>query len=274
LRDDAEAVKYRVNNIALKSFLLQTQDSSRLPNMKLIMNLAVVLFLVAPISAQEWDPVLTEKWIPVPALVVPGSGTAAPSDALVLFDGSGLGSWESVRGGEAKWLASDGVMTVSAGSGDIRTTQLFGDIQLHLEWRTPAIVEGDGQGRGNSGVFFHEVYEVQILDSFNNVTYSNGQAGSIYKQHIPLVNASKGPGQWQTYDIVFQSPAFTEDGEVVRNAIVTVFHNGIVIQNHVELTGHTPYIGLPKYEPHGKGAIKLQDHGNPTSFRNIWIREL
>lgn len=221
-----------------------------------------------------WKPELTEKWSPVPPIVTPGVGSMAPSDAIVLFDGSGLSSWEAVRGGEAKWKVADGVVTVEASTGDIRTKQLFGDVQLHLEWRTPAIVEGEGQGRGNSGVFFHEVYEVQILDSYNNVTYSNGQAGSVYKQHIPLVNASRGPGEWQTYDIVFQSPVFAEDGEVVRNAIVTVFHNGVLIQNHVELTGHTPYIGPPKYEPHGKGAIKLQDHGNPMSFRNIWVREL
>ncbi len=242
--------------------------------MKSLLYLIAVLVLTTPVFAQEWDPVLTEKWTPVPAIVTPGAGTAAPSDALVLFDGSGLGSWESMKGGDAKWLVSDGVMTVAAGTGDIRTKKLFGDVQLHIEWRTPAKVEGDGQGRGNSGVFFHEVYEVQVLDSYNSVTYSNGQAGSIYKQYIPLVNASKGPGEWQTYDIVFQSPVFAEDGEVVRKAIVTVFHNGVLIQNHVELTGHTPYTGLPKYEPHGKGAIKLQDHGNPMSFRNVWIREL
>ena len=143
-----------------------------------------------------------------------------------------------------------------------------------LNGEPPAKVEGDGQGRGNSGVFFHETYEVQVLDSYENVTYSNGQAGSIYKQYIPLVNVSRGPGEWQTYDIIFESPVFAEDGDVVRPAIVTVLHNGVLIQNHVELTGHTPYIGLPAYSPHGKGSIKLQDHGNPTSFRNIWVREL
>lgn len=223
---------------------------------------------------QKPKPESTEQWSPVPAIVAPGTGAMAPSDAIVLFDGSGLSSWEAVRGGEAKWKVAEGIVTVEAKTGDIRTKQLFGDVQLHIEWRTPAIVEGEGQGRGNSGVFFHEIYEVQILDSYNNVTYSNGQAGSVYKQHIPLVNASKGPGEWQTYDIVFQSPVFAEDGTVVRNATVTVFHNGVLIQNHVELSGHTTNVGLPKYEAHGKGAISLQDHGNPMSFRNIWVREL
>jgi hypothetical protein len=237
---------------------------------------ALILLMLFPLgaTAQDWQPELTEKWDPVPPIVTPGMGTAAPSDAIVLFDGSNLEAWESVRGGNAGWIVADGIMTVSSGTGDIRTRQEFGDVQLHIEWRTPAKVEGDGQGRGNSGVFFHEVYEVQVLDSYGNVTYSNGQAGSIYKQHIPMVNASKGPGEWQTYDIIFQSPVFAEDGEVVRPAIVTVLHNGVLIQNHVKLTGHTPYIGLPKYTPHGKGKIKLQDHGNPTSFRNVWVREL
>lgn len=241
---------------------------------KFVAVFAVLLGGSSAARAQDWKPELTEVWSPVPVVVTPGLGTAPPSDAIVLFDGTSLSAWEKVRGGEASWVVKDGVLTVAPGTGDIKTQRTFGDVQLHLEWRTPAVVEGEGQGRGNSGVFFHETYEVQILDSYNNVTYSNGQAGSIYKQYIPLVNASKGPGEWQTYDIIFQSPVFAEDGSVVRPAFVTVLHNGILIQNHVELRGHTPYIGLPKYEPHGKGSIKLQDHGNPMSFRNIWVREL
>jgi hypothetical protein len=254
------------------------RDSLDLAKLYIMKSLLLVLLVVfafqIPASAQEWKPELTERWTPVPAIVTPGMGTKAPSDAIVLFDGTDLSKWESVKGGAAPWINTDGTLTVSSGTGDIRTRQQFGDVQLHIEWRTPAKVEGDGQGRGNSGVFFHETYEVQVLDSYENVTYSNGQAGSIYKQYIPLVNVSRGPGEWQTYDIIFESPVFAEDGDVVRPAIVTVLHNGVLIQNHVELTGHTPYIGLPAYSPHGKGSIKLQDHGNPTSFRNIWVREL
>ncbi|MBT3448660.1 MAG: DUF1080 domain-containing protein [Bacteroidetes Order II. Incertae sedis bacterium] len=241
--------------------------------------LTLVLFaLLLPLSAlaQEWHPELTEQWEPVPAIVEPGTGTgtSAPSDAIILFDGSNLDAWESVRGGNAGWVVAEGAMTVSAGVGDIRTRQQFRDVQLHIEWRTPAKVEGDGQGRGNSGVFFHELYEVQVLDSYDNTTYPNGQAASVYKQHIPLVNASRGPGVWQVYDIVFSSPVFAEDGDVVRPAFVTVFHNGVLVQNHVEVKGGTAYIGLPEYIPHGAGSIKLQDHGNPTSYRNVWVREL
>ena len=246
---------------------------SRLFFMKYIALIALLGFSTS-LLAQEWQPELTEVWDPVPAIITPGIGTGAPSDALVLFDGSGLSEWESTKGGDAGWIVADGAMTVSSGTGGIRTRRTFGDVQLHIEWRTPAKVVGDGQGRGNSGVFFHEQYEVQVLDSYDNVTYSNGQAGSIYKQYMPMVNASKGPGEWQTYDIIFQSPVFADDGEVVRPAIATVLHNGVLIQNHVELRGDTAYIGLPKYEPHGKGSIMLQDHGNPMSFRNVWIREL
>lgn len=217
---------------------------------------------------------MTEKWSPVPEKVTPGLMGTPPSDAIVLFDGTDLSSWESPRGGSAGWTVSDGAMTVKAGTGGIRTRQAFGDVQLHIEWRTPAEVMGDGQGRGNSGVFFHEMYEVQVLDSYESITYPNGQAGSIYKQHIPLVNVTRGPGEWQTYDIIFQSPVFVEDGDVVRPAIVTVLHNGVLIQNHVELSGPTEYIGIPDYSAHGKGAIMLQDHGNPVSYRNVWVREL
>ena len=217
---------------------------------------------------------MTEKWSPVPEKVTPGLMGTPPSDAIVLFDGTDLSSWESPRGGSAGWTVSDGAMTVKAGTGGIRTRQAFGDVQLHIEWRTPAEVMGDGQGRGNSGVFFHEMYEVQVLDSYESITYPNGQAGSIYKQHIPLVNVTRGPGEWQTYDIIFQSPVFAEDGDVVRPAIVTVLHNGVLIQNHVKLSGPTEYIGIPEYSAHGKGAIMLQDHGNPVSYRNVWVREL
>ena len=235
--------------------------------------LATFLFLL-PVAAQEWSPELTEVWDPEPEVVVPGDGAQAPSDAIILFDGRDLAAWESTRGGNAGWTVENGIMTVAAGSGDIRTRQSFADVQLHIEWRTPAVVEGDGQGRGNSGVYLQERYEVQILDSFENRTYSNGQAGSIYKQYVPLVNASRGPGTWQSYDIFYRAPVFAEDGELVRPGTITVVHNGVLIHNNVVIQGSTRYTGLPSYEAHGPLPVMLQDHGNPTSFRNIWIREL
>ena len=242
--------------------------------MKTTLSVLLLLLFAIPAQSQEFTPEMTEKWSPVPEKVTPGLMGTPPSDAIVLFDGTDLSSWESPRGGSAGWTVSDGAMTVKAGTGGIRTRQAFGDVQLHIECRTPAEVMGDGQGRGNSGVFFHEMYEVQVLDSYESITYPNGQAGSIYKQHIPLVNVTRGPGEWQTYDIIFQSPVFAEDGDVVRPAIVTVLHNGVLIQNHVELSGPTEYIGIPDYSAHGKGAIMLQDHGNPVSYHNVWVREL
>ncbi len=242
--------------------------------MKTLLVTFLVTVLAGTSSAQEWTPTLTEKWEPVPDVVTPGEGTQPPSDAVVLFDGTSLSEWVSVREGEALWKVEDGIMTVVPGSGHIRTKQHFGSVQLHVEWRTPAEVVGNGQGRGNSGVFLQEFYEVQVLDSYDNVTYSNGQAGSLYKQHIPLVNASRGPGVWQTYDIVFNAPVFAEDGVLIRPAFVTVMHNGVLIQNHAALSGPTLNIGLPEYEPHGNLPIVLQDHGNPVSYRNIWLRKL
>ena len=225
----------------------------------------------------QGDPKKTEVWEPVPAMVAPGkTPTAAPADAIVLFDGKNLNQWQAKKGGVAKWkLETDGAMTVVKGTGDIMTKQGFGSCQLHIEWRTPAKVESEGQGRGNSGIFLMGRYELQILDSYNNRTYSNGQAGSLYKQHIPLVNASKKPGEWQVYDVVFTAPTFFSDGNMATPAKFTVFHNGVLIQNNVELRGNTVYIGQPFYEAHSnKEPIILQDHGNAVSFRNIWIREL
>ncbi len=233
------------------------------------------LVVASGVNAQITDPIATEVWHPVPRVVTYQGASTVPSDAIVLFGGNNLEQWVSDKdGSKAMWEVKDGIFTVKAGTGDIKTKQKFGSCQLHLEFRTPAVVEGTGQGRGNSGVFFQEKYEVQILDNYNNVTYSNGQCASVYKQHIPLVNACKGPGEWQSYDIIFTAPVFNKDGVKVASGYFTVIQNGILVQNHVEIKGTTEYIGLPKNEMHGLGSIKLQDHGNPMSFRNVWVREL
>ena len=215
----------------------------------------------------------TEVWDPEPA-IVDAPPNAAPSDAVVLFNGDNLDAFESVRGGPAEWDVDDAAFTVVAGTGDIRSKQSFCDVQLHGEWRSPPVDERlTSQGRGNSGVFLQERYEVQVLDSFQNRTYANGQAASVYKQHIPLVNAMRPPGEWQTYDIIFRAPRF--DGETLTSAaVITVIHNGVVVQNHVEILGKTAWIGAPSYGAHGCAPLKLQDHSNPVSFRNIWVREL
>ncbi|MFN0086549.1 MAG: DUF1080 domain-containing protein [Blastocatellia bacterium] len=212
-----------------------------------------------------------------PTVVTPGATTGAPpSDAIVLFDGKDLSGWKSLRtGGDAKWDVQDGYMQVKGGTGDILTKQEWGDCQLHAEWATPSVVKGEGQGRGNSGIFLMGLYEVQVLDSYNNPTYFHGQAGSVYKQHPPLVNASRPPGEWQTYDIIFISPRFDEIGKVTRRGRVTVFHNGVLVQNNVEIQGQTWHDRAPAYIAHpAKGPLKLQDHGNPMRFRNIWVRPL
>lgn len=223
----------------------------------------------------QGDPKATEVWTPVPAKIDAGSATKAPSDAIVLFDGKDLSQWENAKtGAAAAWTVSGGAITVKPKTGDIKTKEKFEDIQLHIEWRTPTTITGDGQGRGNSGIFFQERYELQVLDNYTNVTYSNGQAGSIYKQLIPLVNASRKPGEWQTYDVVFTAPRFNSDGTLASPARITVFHNGVLVQNNVELKGSTEYIGQPQYKQHGAASIQLQDHGNLVSFRNIWVRKL
>jgi hypothetical protein len=224
----------------------------------------------------------TEIWQPVPAVVTPGSTAAdAPSDAIVLFNGSSLDQWAKESDGSAPgWkLDGDGAMTVVKGSGNIRTRDSFGNCQLHIEWREPSAIAGASQSRGNSGIFFMGRYELQVLDSYNNPTYVNGQAGSIYKQHIPLVNASKKPGEWQSYDVVFMAPVFDGSGKLLIPARITVLHNGVLIQNNVEIKGSTQWIGQPFYEKHNsKEPLVLQDHGrdggNPMSYRNIWIRKL
>ena len=211
-----------------------------------------------------------------PRVIDPGSASGAPSDAIVLFNGRDLSQWQSARGGDAKWLVKDGYMEVAAKTGDIVSKAAFGDMQLHIEWATPPVVQGEGQGRGNSGVFLQGRYEVQVLDSFNNKTYFHGQAGGVYKQHAPLVNASRKPGEWQTYDIVYHAPKFDEAGNVTRKGRVTVFHNGVLIQDDVEIMGTTTHEEVqPTYTKHAaKEPIRLQDHGNPVHYRNIWVRPL
>jgi hypothetical protein len=226
--------------------------------------------------AQQEDPKATEVWEPIPKIVEPGkSSDLPPSDAIVLFNGKDLSAWLDKNNQPAKWILENNAMTVAKGTGDIHTEKKFGSCQLHIEWRTPEKVVGESQGRGNSGIFFMGRYELQVLDSYNNRTYSNGQAGSIYKQHIPLVNASRKPGEWQTYDVVFTAPSFNADGTVQSPARITVLHNGVLVQNNVEIKGSTAYIGKPAYTKHDeKESLSLQDHGNPVSYRNIWIREL
>lgn len=246
--------------------------------MKKLIYFIAIAAISSSLCAQEeiTDPKSTEKWSPVPVVVTPGNGTLPPSDAIVLLgSGNDLSMWESENGEGVKWDIEDGVLTVKKGTGIIRTRNHFGDCQLHVEWRTPSEVKGDGQGRGNSGVFLMGRYEVQVLDSYNNSTYSNGQAASIYKQHIPLVNACRPPGEWQTYDIIWKAPKFNEDGTVKKPAYITVIHNGVLVQNNVKIQGTTDFIGIQKYTAHEERLpITLQDHGNPVSFRNIWIREL
>ena len=204
---------------------------------------------------------------PEPPVVDPGDANTPPSDAIVLFDGTDLSALE----GAERWKIADGAATVQ-GSG-ARTKQAFGDCQLHLEFATPAEVKGAGQGRGNSGVYMMGKYEIQILDSYENTTYFDGQCGAVYKQQPPTVNVSRPPGEWQTYDILFTAPRFA-DGKLKSPAYVTVLHNGVMIHNHFELQGGTSYVAPPKYAPHPeKLPISLQFHGNPVRFRNIWIRE-
>jgi Domain of Unknown Function (DUF1080) len=227
----------------------------------------------------------TEIWRPVPKVVTPAAEcNAAPSDAIVLFDGKNVNEWVNVKDQQpALWDVHDGVMTVNKAGGNIETRRKFKDYQLHVEYKIPASITGSGQGRGNSGVFLASTgpgddgYELQVLDGYNNATYVNGMVGSIYKQSIPLANASRKPGEWQTYDVAWTAPTFNDDGSVKTPAYVTVFLNGVLVQNHFELKGQTLYIGKPFYKKYETAPIKLQAHGDksePMSFRNIWVREL
>ncbi len=227
----------------------------------------------------KMKPEMTEIMEPEVKIIQPGSQPgSAPSDAIILFNGSDVNKeWTDSRGNTTKWIVNDGALICVKGSGVIKTKRLFNDFQLHIEWKTPGEVTGSGQGRGNSGVFLQERYEVQVLDSYDNRTYRNGQAGSIYKQFAPLVNACLKPGEWQTYDIIYTAPRFASDStSYFTHPRVTVIQNGVLIQNNVCLRGPTEYIGIPEYsiKKHGPASLVLQDHGNPVAFRNIWIREL
>jgi hypothetical protein len=238
-------------------------------------------------AQEKAKPQDTEFYTPVPAIVTPGkTNMEAPSDAIVLFDGKDLSQWVSTndRSKPAKWKVANGAFTVVKTEGNIETKKAFNNYQLHLEWQIPANITGEGQARGNSGLFLASIgkgddgYELQILDPHNNKTYTNGQAGSIYKQTTPLVNPGKKPGEWQTYDVIWTAPTFNADSTVKTPARVTVFFNGILVQNNFELQGPTQYIGKAAYrKAHGPSPIKLQSHGDksePISFRNIWIRDL
>lgn len=239
-------------------------------------NLLLFTFLFPfALIAQITKPEVTEVWEPEPRVVTPGTSLGAPpSDAIVLFDGTSMDQFTHLDGRALEWALADNAMTVVKGTGDMQTKESFGSVQLHLEFRTPSVIEGEGQGRGNSGVFFQKRYEVQILDSYDNRTYSNGQCAAIYKQYPPLVNASRPPGEWQAYDIIFMAPIFNADGMRIQPGHLTVFHNGVLVQNHALIQGTTEYIGMPKNVAHGDAPIMLQDHGNPQSFRNIWLRKL
>ncbi len=211
-----------------------------------------------------------------PAMVDPGPGDSsapAPSDAVVLFDGTDLSAWQRLNGEPPTWHVTEGYIEVARRTGPIETKQGFGDVQLHIEWATPN--SGDGQDSGNSGVFLMGTYEVQVLNSYDNVTYPDGQAAAVYGQYPPLVNASRPPSQWQAYDIVFRRPHFNEDGSLEKPARITVFHNGVLVQDNVTLTGPTGHRSRPPYKAHAdRMPLRLQDHNEPTRFRNIWVREL
>lgn len=237
----------------------------------------ILLFFAAGLQGQITDPKATEYYTPVPPKVQAGEHVnTPPSDAIILLgEDADPAEWVSANGGApVEWTREGNTLTVKPGAGAIKTRRVFGSVQLHIEWRSPNEPDKEGQGRGNSGVFLQERYEVQVLESHGSDTYTNGQAGSLYKQSPPLVNATRPMGEWNSYDIIFNAPVFDTNGMVVRPAYVTVLHNGVLVQNHFELKGPTEYIGLPHYRAHDDGSIVLQDHSNKVSYRNIWIREL
>ena len=254
---------------------------------KLLISMGIMSLGLYSTAQQKGDPKETEVWSPEPKIVSTGAiFSDPPSDAIILFNGKNLDQWSLADDTTkaAGWTVNnDGSVTVKKGTGTIQTKRNFMDYQLHIEYRIPENISGTNQARGNSGIFLASAgkgddgYELQVLDNYNNKTYVNGQAGSMYKQSIPLANACKKPGDWQTYDVIWTAPRFNDDGSVKSSARVTAFHNGVLVQNNYELKGNTPYIGKPVYKKHGPSPIKLQDHGDPSpaiSFKNIWLREL
>ncbi len=242
----------------------------------LVAGTAAAAFAQAP---KEWE--IHDMNRPRPRAVDPGTASTPeqpgrpPSDAIVLFDGKDLSKWEADKGGPAGWKVAGGIMEVVKGTGSIHTAEGFGDVQLHAEWQAPSPAVGEGQDRGNSGVFLMGMYEVQVLDSYQAETYADGQAAALYGQYPPLVNATRPPGQWQTYDIVFHRPRFGGDGKLLRPATATVIHNGVLVQDNQELTGPTAHKARPPYKAHAdKLPLGLQDHSHPVRYRNIWVREL
>lgn len=272
---------------------IQSSRTLRTLSTAIVVVFGATVVLAATKMSRSQDPRAPENWKihsmdrPQPPKVDPGTaGTRQhpaqpPSDAIVLFSGEDLSKWESVKGGPAQWTVKNGYMQVN-GTGNIRTKRGFGDVQLHIEWMIPkSAVDGhgshghSGQAAGNSGVFLMGRYEVQVLNSYHHETYPDGQAAAIYGQYPPLVNASRPPGQWQSYDIIFHRPRFSESGKLLEPATMTVFHNGILVQYHEQLTGPTAHKRRPPYKPHpAKLPIVLQDHGSPVRYRNIWVRPL
>ena len=237
------------------------------------MTLLLLALLQQP---QEWPIHSLDR--PRPPVIQPAPATTStppPSDAIVLFDGKSLAEWRAENGGPARWIVRAGYVEVAPGTGSLVSTRAFGDIQLHVEWRAPVPPKGDGQERGNSGVFLMGIYELQVLDSYQNDTYPDGQAGALFGQNPPLVNAAQQPGAWQTYDIVFRRPRFRADGSLERPARMTVFWNGVLVQDNFEVVGRTAFQRRATYSPHAdKLPLSLQDHSYPVRFRNIWVREL
>jgi hypothetical protein len=232
-----------------------------------------------PRVPERMRPGMTEIWDPEVKTILPGvKNDDPPSDAIILFNGSDVSAeWEDTRGNPSRWTIINGSLISVKGAGDIKSKRKFNSFQLHIEWKTPSEVTGESQGRGNSGIFLQELYEIQVLDSYNNRTYREGQAGAVYKQHAPMVNVCRKPGEWQSYDIIYTAPTFNNDTIYYYTPPrVTILQNGVLIQNNYSLRGPTQNAGIPEFtiKKHGPGSLILQDHGNPVAYRNIWIREL
>lgn len=262
----------------------------RVPFVIMIVITTLILAIITGVArSPQADQALApgQKWTqhdrkrPLPAVITPGESSTQdhagrpPSDAIVLFNGRDLSNWESTKGGPAEWTVGDGYFEVKPGAGEIRTKQAFGDCQLHVEWAAPSPPHGEDQDRGNSGVFLHSLYEVQVLDSYESKTYADGEAAAMYGQYPPLVNACRPPGQWQTYDIIFHGPRFDDAGVLRRPAVITVIHNSVLVQDHVRLMGPTIHQRRPQYHPTPeKLPLALQDHHHPVRYRNLWVREI